>query len=62
MDKVHFGSNDPHHMYMLAQLITFKSVDQLEPQFVANLCAKYRSKFLPEGQAREKVEGNNRKN
>lgn len=62
MDKVHFGSNDPHHMYMLTQLITFKSVDQLEPQFVANLCAKYRSKFLPEGQAREKVEGNNRKN
>jgi hypothetical protein len=29
---------------------------------VANLCAKYRSKFLPEGQTREKVERNNRKN
>lgn len=62
MDKVHFGSNDPHHMYMLAQLITFKSVDQLEPQFVANLCAKYRSKFLPESQTREKVKENNRNN
>ncbi|MCF0154405.1 MAG: DUF721 domain-containing protein [Veillonella sp.] len=46
MDKIHYGSEDPHHMYMLAQLITFKSVDQLDPQFVANLCAKYRSQFL----------------
>ena len=62
MDKVHFGSNDPHHMYMLAQLITFKSVDQLEPQFVANLCAKYRSKFLSESQTREKVKEHNRNN
>lgn len=46
MDKIHYGSTDPHHMYMLAQLITYKTVSELEPQFVANLCAKYRSKFL----------------
>lgn len=46
MDKIHYGSKDPHHMYMLAQLITYKDVQDLEPQFVANLCAKYRSKFL----------------
>ena len=41
-------------MYMLAQLITFKSVDQLDPQFVANLCAKYRSQFLDKKQKDDK--------
>lgn len=48
MDKIHFGSTDQRQKYMLAMLITGKSVKDLSEDFVNNLCNKYRSKYLDE--------------